>query len=107
MTDRTIKLADMSERCFCPRCLYSWDGDPYKCPVCCNTDITLCHITEKKASTYLDYISKEQRRGTVGEWCRLNDRSSILIELNEEYKPLINERIMASVPPLGVYDEST
>lgn len=41
--------------------------------------------------------------GTVGEFCRLNNRSSILIELNEEYKPLIDDRIMASVPPLGVY----
>lgn len=41
--------------------------------------------------------------GTVGEFCRLNNRSSILIELNKEYKPLINDRVMASVPPLGVY----
>jgi len=71
MTDHPIKLVDMSERCFCPRCHYSWDGDPYKCPVCCNTDITLCHITEKEASSYLDYISKEQRRGCSIKMCGL------------------------------------
>jgi DNA modification methylase len=42
--------------------------------------------------------------GTVGEFCRHNNRNSILIELNEDYKPLIDDRIIASIPPLGVYD---
>lgn len=31
--------------------------------------------------------------GTVGQWCNQNNRNSILIELNPEYKPLIEERI--------------
>lgn len=31
--------------------------------------------------------------GTVGQWCNQNNRNAILIELNPEYKPLIEERI--------------
>lgn len=31
--------------------------------------------------------------GTVGQWCTQNNRNAILIELNPEYKPLIEERI--------------
>ena len=31
--------------------------------------------------------------GTVGQWCNLNGRDAILIELNPEYIPLIEERI--------------
>lgn len=42
--------------------------------------------------------------GTVGKWCRHNNRDCILIELNGNYKPQIDDSIMASVPPLGVYD---
>ena len=41
--------------------------------------------------------------GTVGKWCRHNNRDCILIELNGNYKPQIDDSIMASVPPLGVY----
>lgn len=33
--------------------------------------------------------------GTVGQWCNQNNRNSILIELNPEYKALIEERINA------------
>jgi len=31
--------------------------------------------------------------GTVGQCCNYNNRNAILIELNPEYKPLIEERI--------------
>lgn len=31
--------------------------------------------------------------GTVGQWCNLNGRNAVLIELNPEYIPLIEERI--------------
>lgn len=41
--------------------------------------------------------------GTVGKWCRQNNRDYILIELNSDYKPLIDDSVMASIPPLGVY----
>lgn len=31
--------------------------------------------------------------GTVGQWCNQNNRNAILIELNPEYKQLIEDRI--------------
>ncbi len=39
--------------------------------------------------------------GTVGEFCRHNDRNAILFELNPEYKKLIEERAMLKVPELS------
>ena len=41
--------------------------------------------------------------GTVGEFCRNNDRNAILFELNPEYKSLINDRAMLNVPELSEY----
>lgn len=41
--------------------------------------------------------------GTVGEWCRHNGRDSIIIELNPDYKPHIEERTMAKIPELFSY----
>lgn len=38
--------------------------------------------------------------GTVGEWCRHHQRNAVLIELNPEYKPLIDERTMQNIPEL-------
>lgn len=39
--------------------------------------------------------------GTVGEFCRHNDRNAILFELNPEYKRLIEERAMSNIPELS------
>lgn len=41
--------------------------------------------------------------GTVGEFCRLNDRNAILFELNPDYKLLIEERALLKVPELSTY----
>lgn len=41
--------------------------------------------------------------GTVGEFCRHNNRSAMLFELNPEYKPLINERAKLNEPELSAY----
>ncbi len=41
--------------------------------------------------------------GTVGEFCRHNDRNAILFELNPEYKSLIDERTLNHTKPLGDY----
>lgn len=41
--------------------------------------------------------------GTVGEVCRLHQRNAILIELNEEYEPLIQKRIGYDTPELVEY----
>ncbi len=38
--------------------------------------------------------------GTVGEFCRHNDRNAILFELNPEYKKLIDDRAMINIPSL-------
>lgn len=38
--------------------------------------------------------------GTVGEFCRHNDRNAILFELNPEYEKLINDRAMIKIPEL-------
>lgn len=45
--------------------------------------------------------------GTVGEFCRHNDRSCTLIELNNKYKPLIKSRTMADTPLLSIYTHTT
>jgi len=39
--------------------------------------------------------------GTVGEFCRNNERNAILFELNPEYSKLINERAMITTPELS------
>lgn len=39
--------------------------------------------------------------GTVGEFCRYNDRNAILFELNPDYKKLIEDRAMLLVPELS------
>lgn len=39
--------------------------------------------------------------GTVGEFCRNNERNAILFELNPEYKKLIEDRAMLLVPELS------
>lgn len=39
--------------------------------------------------------------GTVGEFCRNNERNAILFELNPKYKKLINERAMITTPELS------
>lgn len=39
--------------------------------------------------------------GTVGEFCRHNDRNAILFELNPDYKKLIEERAMLKIPELS------
>jgi DNA modification methylase len=39
--------------------------------------------------------------GTVGEFCRNNERNAILFELNPEYLKLINERAMITTPKLS------
>ena len=39
--------------------------------------------------------------GTVGEFCRNNERNAILFELNPEYKKLIEDRAMLKVPELS------
>ncbi len=39
--------------------------------------------------------------GTVGEFCRNNERDAILFELNPEYSKLINERAMITTPELS------
>ena len=39
--------------------------------------------------------------GTVGEFCRNNERNAILFELNPEYSKLINERAMITTPQLS------
>ena len=59
-----------------------------------------CHAGDPIPCTVVDPFAGS---GTVGEWCRHNNRSCILIELNGNYKPLIIDRTMASVPPLEVY----
>lgn len=41
--------------------------------------------------------------GTVGEFCRHNERNAILFELNPEYKKLIEDRAMLNVPELGSF----
>ncbi len=41
--------------------------------------------------------------GTVGEFCRNNDRNAILFELNPEYKKLIDDRAMLNMPELSEY----
>jgi site-specific DNA-methyltransferase (cytosine-N4-specific) len=38
--------------------------------------------------------------GTVGEFCRNNERNAILYELNPDYKKLIEDRTMVKVPEL-------
>lgn len=47
--------------------------------------------------------------GTVAEFCRHNERECTIIELNDEYKPLIEDRSMNKTPILqsyGVYNET-
>lgn len=39
--------------------------------------------------------------GTVGEFCRHNDRNAILFELNPAYKPLIEDRAMLNISELS------
>lgn len=39
--------------------------------------------------------------GTVGEFCRNNERDAILFELNPDYKKLIEDRAMLKVPELS------
>jgi DNA modification methylase len=39
--------------------------------------------------------------GTVGAFCRHNERNAILFELNPEYKKLIEDRAMLLVPELS------
>ncbi len=39
--------------------------------------------------------------GTVGEFCRRNDRNAILFELNPDYKKFIEDRAMLLVPELS------
>lgn len=39
--------------------------------------------------------------GTVGEFCRYNDRNAILFELNLRYKKLIEDRAVLNVPELS------
>ena len=41
--------------------------------------------------------------GTVGEFCRNNERNAILFELNPEYSKLINERAMITTPELSIW----
>jgi DNA modification methylase len=41
--------------------------------------------------------------GTVGEFCRKNNRDAILIELNPKYKSLINQRAMLGYPELSSF----
>ena len=41
--------------------------------------------------------------GTVGEFCRNNDRNAILFELNPDYKKLAVNRSMINVPELSIY----
>lgn len=41
--------------------------------------------------------------GTVGEFCRHNDRNAILFELNPAYKPLIEDRAMLKIKELGAW----
>lgn len=43
--------------------------------------------------------------GTVGEFCRHNDRNAILFDLNPEYGKLIRERTMANIPELDSFCE--
>ena len=43
--------------------------------------------------------------GTVGEFCRHNDRNAILFELNPNYKQLIIKRTMLDIPSLESYFE--
>lgn len=43
--------------------------------------------------------------GTVGEFCRHNNRNAILFDLNPEYKKLIDERAMLNVPELSQWSE--
>ena len=45
--------------------------------------------------------------GTVAEFCRHNDRECTIIELNEEYTPLIKSRSMADTPLLSSYANAT
>jgi DNA modification methylase len=42
--------------------------------------------------------------GTVGECCRLNQRNAILIELNQEYEPLIRQRTGSEIPELDTFE---
>lgn len=44
--------------------------------------------------------------GTVGEFCRHNDRNAILFELNPEYKKLIDDRAMLNIPELSSFAEA-
>jgi hypothetical protein len=44
--------------------------------------------------------------GTVGEFCRHNDRNAILFELNPEYKKLIEDRAMLLIPELSEWCSS-
>lgn len=41
--------------------------------------------------------------GTIGEFCRYNDRNAILFELNHEYKKLIEDRAMLNIPELSQF----
>lgn len=41
--------------------------------------------------------------GTVGEFCRHNNRNAILFELNLDYKKLIKDRAMINVPELSTF----
>lgn len=41
--------------------------------------------------------------GTVGEFCRHNNRDAILIEINPEYEGLINDRSMLGYPELSSF----
>lgn len=44
--------------------------------------------------------------GTVGEFCRKNNRNAVLIELNPEYEQLINERAMLGYPELSSFAQN-
>lgn len=41
--------------------------------------------------------------GTVADFCRKNQRECTIIELNDEYRPLIEEKCMAKIPELFKY----
>ena len=62
-----------------------------------------CHAGNPIPCTVLDPFAGS---GTVGNWCRNHNRACVLIELNENYKPFIDDSIMAFIPPLGVYYET-
>ena len=44
--EQSIQCANLDERCYCPRCHYSWYGSVSKCPACHRMKETIiCYIT--------------------------------------------------------------